>query len=36
MIIDHVHIAGIGSIETKNDPPVAGDADRPVTGKIAL
>ena len=36
MVIDQVYVAGMPALETEYDAPVAGNADRPMTGQLAL
>ena len=36
MVVDQIHVAGMHAVEAKHDAPVAGHADRPVTGQVAL
>ena len=36
MVIDQVHVSGTRAREAKDNAPVAGHGDRPITGKIAF
>jgi hypothetical protein len=36
MVVDQIDIEGVATLESKNDPPIGANGDRPIASEVAL